>query len=189
MCKAARTRPPGLVRLPRCRYVQVSESQMCRRVHRFTARCCASWHTLGTPGVARPRASSIVTGDPRMPNTSVGSRSCAFRVSSPTGSTCRYLWARTCDLWVMSQPVAVSRRRPRLKPAGHDELRVQAITPRSTPSRQLRRVSFPNRFPKPRAELGWALSSLFGPDRRRIYSPRGPVWNQSAMRPLSLSTP
>jgi hypothetical protein len=23
---------------------------MCRRVHGFTARCCASWHTLGIPG-------------------------------------------------------------------------------------------------------------------------------------------
>ena len=23
---------------------------MCRRVHRFTACCCTSWHTLGTPG-------------------------------------------------------------------------------------------------------------------------------------------
>ena len=33
------------------------ESQMCPHVHRFTARCCASWHTLGTPGVAYPRAS------------------------------------------------------------------------------------------------------------------------------------
>jgi len=23
---------------------------MCRRVHRFTSRCCASWHSRGTPG-------------------------------------------------------------------------------------------------------------------------------------------
>ena len=51
---------------------------------------------------------------------------------------------RTCDLWVMSQPVAVSRRVPRLKPAGHQELRAEVITSRSTPSRQLRRVSFTN---------------------------------------------
>jgi hypothetical protein len=29
----------------------------CRRVHRFTARCCASWHTVGRPGVVHPRAS------------------------------------------------------------------------------------------------------------------------------------
>jgi hypothetical protein len=131
---------------------------MCRRVHRFAASCCASWHTLGTPGVAHPRASLIVTGDQRMPNTSVGSRSCAFRVSSPTGSTCRYLW-------VMSQPVAVSRPRSRLKPAGHDELRVQAVTPHSTPSRQLRHVSFPNPFPS-------------GDHRRRRHSPS----DTSAMR-------
>jgi len=39
------------------------ESHMCRRVHRFTARCCASWHTLGTPGVASPRASKIATAE------------------------------------------------------------------------------------------------------------------------------
>jgi hypothetical protein len=72
---------------------------------------------------------------------------------------------RTCDLWVMSQPVAVSRGRPRLKPAGHDELRVQAVTPHSTPSPQLRHVSFPNPFPS-------------GDHSRRRHSPS----DTSAMR-------
>ena len=47
----------------------------------------------------------------------------------------------------MSQPVAVSGRPVRLICAGHAESPVPAITPRLTPSRQLRRVSFPNPFP------------------------------------------
>ena len=54
---------------------------------------------------------------------------------------------RTCDLWVMSQPVAVSNRPSGLKGAGHAESPVAAITPRITESQQLRRVSFPNPFP------------------------------------------
>lgn len=42
------------------------ESQLCHRVHRSTVRCCASWHTLGTPGDASPRASQIdLSADPR----------------------------------------------------------------------------------------------------------------------------
>ena len=56
---------------------------------------------------------------------------------------------RTCDLWVMSQPVAVASRLSGLRPAVHDGSRVHVIASRSTPSRQWRRVSFPNSFPNP----------------------------------------
>ena len=47
----------------------------------------------------------------------------------------------------MSQPISVSSRLVRLICAGHDQSPVPAIAPRLTPSRQLRRVSFPNPFP------------------------------------------
>jgi hypothetical protein len=53
---------------------------------------------------------------------------------------------RTCDLWVMSQPVPVSHGLPGLKRAGHDQPPVPAITVRLTSSRQLRPVSFTNPF-------------------------------------------
>src|ERR1700687_996129 len=36
---------------------------------------------------------------------------------------------RTCDLWVMSEPVAVSRDTPGLIPAGHPRSAVQAVSP------------------------------------------------------------
>jgi hypothetical protein len=57
------------------------------------------------------------------------------------------------DLWVMSQPVAVPSRLPRLNRARHDQSPVPAIAPRLTPSPQLRRVAFTNPFTN-RAELG-----------------------------------
>jgi hypothetical protein len=57
------------------------------------------------------------------------------------------------DLWVMSQPVAVPSRLPRLNRARHDQSPVPAIAPRLTPSPQLRRVAFTNSFTI-RAELG-----------------------------------
>ena len=57
------------------------------------------------------------------------------------------------DLWVMSQPVAVSSRLAGLKHAGHDQSPVPAIAPHLTVSRQLRRVSFPNPFPTSHAEV------------------------------------
>ena len=47
----------------------------------------------------------------------------------------------------MSQPISVSSRLVRLICAGHDQSPVPAIAPRLTPSRQSRRVSFPNPFP------------------------------------------
>ena len=78
---------------------------------------------------------------------------------------------RTCDLWVMSQPVAGSHRLARLKPAGYDSSTVQAITPHSTPPRQLRRVSFPNPFPT-RRRLARAPSSQ-SPRRCPINSLNG----------------
>ena len=75
---------------------------------------------------------------------------------------------RTCDLWVMSQPVAVSRRRPRLKPAGHDGLCVQALTSRCTRSRQLRRRFVPKSVPKRRC-----LSAVRTLARLRRTAPSG----------------
>ena len=54
---------------------------------------------------------------------------------------------RIRDLWVMSQPVAVTSHLLRLKRAGHEESPGPAITPRLTPPRQSRRVSVPNPFP------------------------------------------
>jgi hypothetical protein len=40
------------------------ESQLCHRVHRFTDRFCASWHTLGTAGVGlTARSEAKITAD------------------------------------------------------------------------------------------------------------------------------
>src|ERR1700694_809860 len=61
---------------------------------------------------------------------------------------------RTCDLWVMSEPVPVPHHHAGLKRAGHDQSPVQAITPRSTSSRQVRRVSFTNPFTTFLADVG-----------------------------------
>ena len=51
------------------------------------------------------------------------------------------------DLWVMSEPIAFSPNAFGLKRTARDQSPVPASTPRLTPSRQLRRVSFPKSVP------------------------------------------
>jgi hypothetical protein len=74
---------------------------------------------------------------------------------------------RTCDLWVMSQPVTGSCRRRCLNRARHRWLGVHAVTPRSTPYGQLHRVSFTNPFTNagahPQVISGTESSASFGP--------------------------
>jgi hypothetical protein len=54
---------------------------------------------------------------------------------------------RTCDLWVMSRPVAVSRIPRRLIRAGKRTALVSVVASDATASRRFRGVLFPNLFP------------------------------------------
>jgi hypothetical protein len=100
-----------------------------------------------------------------------GSPGAVLRGSGDSGSGDRL---RTCDLWVMSQPVPVSHGLLGLKCAGHDQPPLPAVTVRLTSSRQSRLVSFTNPFTILRA--GWRRVRATLARSARVAPPLTQVW-------------